>query len=427
MGPIQPTPRTNALSPTPASPRSSHTRWSTSQQLVVGEERAREPRELHGALGQGMVGEHRGVEVAEQTLGDLERQQVRRERAVGRARHDARDEGGGHRVGALGREGEPVAHGRHLERQRRIRRRPEQPRAAQPGRLRGEDQPGRPAAGRLEAHREQLGERHRAGILLGVEPHQPAEPSLAGQAGGQHGAGRRGAVAPRHSPACGRRRSGSRTRTRPPRAARPGARGTRRSRRRSRRAPARTRCPEAATTRGRASARRRGRELSRMAVEPATERLVRVGGRHLVLAAGAEVGAELPGGELEAGRARANPAVGAGIPAQHRERFAHGRGERGDADVAPEHRELLLPARDDARGGRADVGHVGEIEVERPDAVPEQILEGVGEVLGPLPVEAAAQPEHRGPALAGGVDLHGDRGFSPGPAVRAALRTAGPT
>ena len=49
-------------------------------ELVVGEQPPRERAELDGALGQGVIGEHRGVEVPEEALGDLERQQVRCER-----------------------------------------------------------------------------------------------------------------------------------------------------------------------------------------------------------------------------------------------------------------------------------------------------------------------------------------------------------
>src|SRR5262245_40994526 len=48
-------------------------------ELVIGEEPPRERAELDGALRQRMIGEHGRVEVSEETLGHLERQQVWRE------------------------------------------------------------------------------------------------------------------------------------------------------------------------------------------------------------------------------------------------------------------------------------------------------------------------------------------------------------
>ncbi len=36
----------------------------------------------------------------------------------------------------------------------------------------------------------------------------------------------------------------------------------------------------------------------------------------------------------------------------------------------------------------------------------QQVLEGVGEMLGPFPIEASLQLKERGASLAGGVDLH---------------------
>src|SRR5688572_20419789 len=116
----------------------------------------------------------------------------------------------------------------------------------------------------------------------------------------------------------------------------------------------------------------------------------------------------MPGGlpldrAVERARGRGDPFA----PARVREQLFDGRRQRAQLYRAAQDGQLLVPPGEHPGDGRTGVGHPGEVDAKGTDSLLQQVLQGVGEPLGRLPIEPPLQMKRCRATRAGGVDPHG--------------------